>query len=227
MFRRQHHKNIAALLARLDASLLRECECGFAGGTAIAMLLGEFRRSDDIDFLCASAPGYRRLREIVFDQGLSGLTRQEVPILRAPRADQYGIRAIIGSVDQPVKLEIAREARIALKLGDDAVGAISVLSRNDLYAEKLLANADRGLDSSTLQRDMIDLCMMIHSWGPIPPSSLNKACDAYGHSVTQSLAKVAQHMQQGSHLHDCLRALDADTDLADVIRPVLQTFGDG
>ena len=60
MFRRQHHQRIAGLLAQLDSALLEECECLFAGGTAIAMQLDENRRSYDIDFLCASAEGYRR-----------------------------------------------------------------------------------------------------------------------------------------------------------------------
>ena len=63
MFRKDRHRKIAGLLAQLNAGLLKDCECWFAGGTAIAMLLGEYRHSDDVDFLCSSSNGYRRLRE--------------------------------------------------------------------------------------------------------------------------------------------------------------------
>lgn len=111
--------------------------------------------------------------------------------MRTARSDQYGIRAIIGTSDRPVKFEIVREARIPLSLGTDSIADITVLSRTDMYAEKLLANADRGLDTSTLHRDIIDLCMMVHAWGPIPESAMDKARDAYGRSITRSLAKVS------------------------------------
>lgn len=54
MYRRPHHRRIAELLQGLDGGLLAECECWFAGGTAVALQLDEYRRSDDIDFLESS-----------------------------------------------------------------------------------------------------------------------------------------------------------------------------
>ncbi len=221
MFERPHHRYIAQLLGTLDSQLLRECECGFAGGTAIAMLLDEFRRSDDIDLLCASTDGYRRLRETVFDKGLAGLARDKLPVVRQPRADQYGIRAVIGTSDKPVKFEIVREARIQLSLGSESIAGVTLLSRDDLYAEKLLANADRGLDASTLHRDIIDLCMMVHMWGPIPEFALDKARSAYGSSICRSLAKVARQLQKSSTLRTCLQELDADPERVDVLGPII------
>lgn len=63
MFDRPHHQCIARVLASLDAGLLREHACWFGGGTAIALRLGEFRESVDIDFLVSDAHAYRELRQ--------------------------------------------------------------------------------------------------------------------------------------------------------------------
>ena len=67
MFKRPHHQRIAQVLAALDADLLQQTQCYFAGGTAIVLLLDEYRESLDIDFLCASQDGYRLLRNLVGD----------------------------------------------------------------------------------------------------------------------------------------------------------------
>lgn len=210
-----------SILERLDSDLLAACQCGFAGGTAIAMQLDEFRRSDGIDLPCASSAGYRRLREVVFHDGLAGLARKSLPILRQARTDQYGIRGVLGNASAPIKFEIVREARVTLELGAERIGGVRLLCRDDLYTEKLLANADRGLDSSTLHRDLIDLCMMASAWGSIPEEALAKAHDAYGNTVDRARNKVAALLLAGNCLRDSLRQLDADTELAETIRPIL------
>jgi hypothetical protein len=208
MYKRPHHQQIAALLAKLDGKLFEQCQCYFAGGTAISLQLGEFRRSDDIDFVCASTDGYRRLREAVFDHGLPGLAKSGLPVLREPRSDQYGIRAVLGSADAVIKFEIVREARIELSAGTDAISGVPLLCRDDLYAEKLLANTDRGLDRSTLHRDYFDLSMMCSRWGPVPDSAWNKARQAYGSAIDQSLTKVSEILGDAKHRDQCLAALD-------------------
>jgi len=213
MFKRPHHQRIAVLLAKLDGKLFEQCQCYFAGGTAISLQLGEFRRSDDIDFVCASTDGYRRLREAVFDRGLAGLAKAGLPVLREARSDQYGIRAVLGSADAVVKFEIVREARIELCAGADAISSVPLLCRDDLYAEKLLANTDRGLDRSTLHRDYLDLTMMCLRWGPVPISAWNKARQAYGSSIDRSLVQVSEILADPKNLDRCLEALDVMPDV--------------
>lgn len=210
MFSRPHHQRIEALLQGLDAAFLGDCGCYFAGGTAIALQLGEFRRSDDIDFVCASVEGYRLLREAVFSKGFEALAKRALPLLRPIRADQYGVRCVLGDAQAPVKFEIVREARIALTPGKERIGGVLLLSREDLFAEKLLANADRGLDRSTLHRDLIDLLVMQMHWGPIPDAAWRKARDAYGESVDKALGQVIELLKQPTRLRECLDAMDCD-----------------
>jgi hypothetical protein len=62
-------------LAQFDANLFQSTECYFAGGTAIALALSDYRESVDVDYLCSSADGYRMQRETAFDQGFAGLTK--------------------------------------------------------------------------------------------------------------------------------------------------------
>ena len=71
MFERPHHRHIAQVLESLDSALLREHQCWFGGGTAIALRRGEFRESVDIDFLVSDQPAYQALR-----QRLRGLERR-------------------------------------------------------------------------------------------------------------------------------------------------------
>lgn len=223
LFIRPHHQHVARLLGQLDGGLLTRFECYFAGGTAIALQLGEFRRSDDIDFLCASAEGYRQLRVAVFREGLQALGA-ELPVLRPARADQYGVRGVLGTAEAPVKFEVVREARIDLDGGDAMLCGVPLLNRTDLYAEKLLANADRGLDTSTLHRDLIDLCVMVRRWGPIPDEAMAKAESAYGSTIAASVGKVAALLQDPSRLCRALSALDAEESAARDVSDVLASY---
>jgi len=49
MFERPHHQRIAKVLHALNAELLGETQCYFGDGTAIVLLLSEYRQSLDID----------------------------------------------------------------------------------------------------------------------------------------------------------------------------------
>lgn len=98
MFRRPHHQRILRLLEVFNCAILGETGCWFAGGTAGVLMLDEYRESVNVDFLCASTDGYRRLRELVTEQGLGELltgpvryARRDMPV----RADRYGIRTFI------------------------------------------------------------------------------------------------------------------------------------
>lgn len=81
----------------MDVNLLTECNCFFGGGTAISLLLGEFRTSIYVDFLCSDRAGYSKLREKIFDHGIGGLFNpgKGPVLLRHVRSDRDGIRAVI------------------------------------------------------------------------------------------------------------------------------------
>jgi hypothetical protein len=44
-FERPHHQQISKVLQALNGPLLKEHECYFAGGTAIALRYGEYQKS--------------------------------------------------------------------------------------------------------------------------------------------------------------------------------------
>lgn len=219
MFERQHHQKVARVLADMNADLLRDAKCYFGGGTAIALLLAEYRESVDIDFLCADQDGYRKLRESVFNHGLGELFRSKVETLRDVRADRDGIRTILTVDGTPIKFEIVREARIALT-GEDVAGIpVPCLSRDDMFAEKLLANADRYGDKAVMSRDVIDLMVMERHWGPIPKIAWDKASAAYGDSVAIALRKAKDQLRvERGYLRECLDKMGIAVDVADVLR---------
>ncbi|MEA1941677.1 MAG: nucleotidyl transferase AbiEii/AbiGii toxin family protein [Pseudomonadota bacterium] len=226
MFERAHHKAVAQTLAALNKNLFLEAECFFGGGTSIVLLLGEYRESVDIDFLCASETGYRRLRELTFGGRFEPLLAPDarIDLLRDVRTDQYGIRTWIGVGETRIKFEIVRESRVSLSGALDARLGVPVLSRGDLYAEKLLANADRYADKAVLNRDIIDLGLMISRWGPVPGQAWQKARAAYGTAVDEAYKKAVASIRDPGWLETCMQGMAMDRSLA---REILESFGEG
>lgn len=157
MFKRPGYQRVAEVLSALNSDLLAEAECFFGGGTAIALSLGKYRESLDIDFLCSSHAGYRILRNAVSNRDLGSLLREPIKHLREVRMDRDGIRAVLEVNGMPIKIEFIKEGNTELHVDVDAVFGVPTLSRIDMYTQKPLANADRGLDKSTMSRDIIDL----------------------------------------------------------------------
>lgn len=207
-FKRAFHETVAAQLARLDASFLAECRCYFGGGTRIVLELDEYRESRDIDFLCADRDGYRELRETVSERSLGRIARAEVDLSREVRADMYGIRTRLGADDSALKFEIVRESRIGLTGARIRGIDVPSLSRSSSFAEKFLANADRGLDRSTLSRDAIDLAFMMESWvGDDASSGYALALEAYGADVPRKLGAALGLLKDRSHRGRCVEGL--------------------
>ena len=94
VFERPHHRRIAQVLGALDGALLKENNCLFGGGTAIALRYGEYRESVDIDFLVSDGGGYRNLRQLLTGpRGMAAILREGASVwtqAREPRTDQYG-----------------------------------------------------------------------------------------------------------------------------------------
>lgn len=208
-FTRSHHRTIAGILALFDGAFLERAECFFGGGTQIALAYGEFRESRDIDFLCASRAGFRMLRETVNERSLGAVFRQPVHLARDVRADRDGVRTFVEFDQVKIKLEFVLEGRIDLAGIHDPRLGLRVLDVPSRIAEKLLANADRGLDRTTRSRDLVDLafCAAHHPLAELKPG-LALAEAAYGTAVRRQLAAVLdQFVTDRRYLGDCLRSL--------------------
>lgn len=194
MFRRKEHQAIGQVLAALDTELLASCGAHFGGGTRLVLEFGEYRLSQDLDFLCSDPGGFSRLRLLAREKGCTALFRSLPPELEFPReaqTDQYGVRFPVRVGDLTTKVDIVREGRIVLNLAVE-VSAIPVpcLDWTDSTAEKLLANSDRWPDRQVLARDLIDLAVLRIKTGPLASEAWKKAESAYGAAVRQDLGKA-------------------------------------
>lgn len=219
-FRRPHHQRIAQLLQAFDADLLLKAECYFGGGTAIALSLNEYRESVDIDFLCSSQEGFRLLRSVI-STDLGPVLRSPAKQVRDVISNQYKILTFLEIDETRVKVEIIREGNTTLTGALDPELGVPVLSRLDLWSQKLMANADRALDKSTMSRDIIDLGMMLHGWGPLPRSAFDKAYAAYGASLTRGFNNAIGVISELNHLKRSMTSMGMDLSLADQISTVL------
>jgi len=212
VFRRQHHQRIELVLGGLDHEMLRDNNCYFGGGTAIALTRGEFRESKDLDFLVSDLDCYQGLRDRVRTAGPSSLFADTRGIGLPPKfiGDQYGLRGWVEVVGSKIKLEIISEGRISFQEPgkDNQIASVAMLTQTDLVAEKLLANSDRFLDTATFSRDLIDLAFMeIESVRTSP--AFAKASVAYGDAIVRDLdSAIERFLGDLGWVDRCLAALD-------------------
>jgi hypothetical protein len=193
----------------MDRSFLAQAQCFFAGGTRIVLELGEYRESRDVDFLCSSRDGYRQLREAVSEISLGRVVTGKIPLAREVRSDLYGIRTFVDVNGTRLKFEIVREARIDIEGETVAAIPVTCLTRRHCFAEKFLANADRGLDASTLCRDIVDLAFMIEGWSEVDArTGFTIATAAYGEAVQRSVDAVLRRMKEDrTYRNRCVEGL--------------------
>ena len=210
-FRRPHHRQIARLLRRFDADFLAESGCFFGGGTQLALRLGEYRESRDVDFLCSRRAGFRAVRETVTNDSLGAIGRG-ITLARDVRADRDGVRTFIETDGGRFKLEIVFEGRIDLRGEPDRRLGVAVLTPVCAVAEKLLANADRGLDESTQSRDLIDLSFAaVHFGKRVVSEGMEQAAGAYGTAVRSHLeASLRAFRGDRRRAAACIRSLSVD-----------------
>jgi hypothetical protein len=202
------HQLVFQLLEALNGDFLSSVDCFFGGGTRIVLELSEYRESMDVDFLCSSRDGYRRLRNTITQQSLGELVTGDVPLMREVRADMYGIRTYFELDNQPIKFEIIFEGRISLTGKAIDKLPVMVLEPVSCFAEKFLANTDRGRDVSTRSRDLIDLAFMAASWQPESlRTGFDQAESAYGESVRRELEHTLNMFGNSKYRTNCVREL--------------------
>jgi hypothetical protein len=218
LFNRTYHQNIAEILGALDTAVLESASCFLGGGTAIALMRGEYRQSDDIDFVVSDISGYRELRSLLAGgTDLGPIARSPIALERDVRGDRYGIRTVVvAAAGARIKFEIVHEGRIdfdSVSRGQRVCGVVA-LSTADMAASKLLANDDRWADRGYHSRDLIDLAMLDASSGELA-AALEKVKKPYP-SAIRSLNHAIDHVFADSNaLPRYMRALQMDSHLLD------------
>jgi hypothetical protein len=214
VFQRPEHEKIAAVLKSMDADFLERSKCFFGGGTAIVLKHDEYRKSLDLDFLCADKDGYRELRNAFFEKGIRAIFPADVNLVRDVKADAYGIRMLLEYQEQPIKFEIVREVRVDLGGWRDPDLRVPILSTNDMFTEKLLANADRCMDRAVGYRDALDLGCLVDAHGEVPAEGVSKAEGAYGADIARKMAWVLNRLLDKNELREAATKLQMDSDFA-------------
>jgi Nucleotidyl transferase AbiEii toxin, Type IV TA system len=207
-----HHQLIHRILEGLNCEFLSECRAYFGGGTLISLDLGEYRTSNDVDFICSLGSDYRKLRNTISERTPRILLKDnsDLEIARFT-ADRYGIRMAIVVDSIPIKTEIIAEARFELDLPrQPSWSPVECLSITDCFTSKLLANADRYADPSVHSRDLIDLAFLRNSQ-PIPPLAIEKAEAAYRvmSPLTAALTKFQADADLRFHCYENLTISEA------------------
>jgi hypothetical protein len=116
---------------------------------------------------------------------------------------------VLDVAGERLKLEIILEARIALSGARSEDLPVPILDAVSCCAEKFLANADRGGDTSVLGRDVIDLAFMASGWGREPlRAGLATATEAYGKTVAADAKRAAAEMlERADWRRRCVAAL--------------------
>ncbi|MCC3444965.1 MAG: nucleotidyl transferase AbiEii/AbiGii toxin family protein [Microcoleus sp. PH2017_29_MFU_D_A] len=196
MFKREIHQKILTVLSHLNVEFLQECRAYFGGGTLVSMEHGEYRLSQDIDFMCPMDGGYSLLRRKVAEAGYDAIfaNRNRIFLPNDIQSNQYGIRFPVIVDDTTIKFEMVCEGRI--QFGEPNYpnwSPVPCLNQIDIIAEKLLANADRWPSELVNSRDLIDLAIQRLA-SPIPQEAIDKAEAAY--QVMKPLNRAIQYFQE-------------------------------
>lgn len=180
-FNHPHHQKILTILKALDSEILLQSGTCFGGGTLLTLEYKEYRWSKDIDLVCPAGPGYKLIRQAIYDKNYAALFKDTASI-ETPgqiKKDQYSIIFAVKVEDELIKFEIFNEARITLgKPVQPDWSPIPCLNIIDRYTEKLLANADRWSNTAVESRDLIDLCVL-RKYEILPKEAIEKAEAAY------------------------------------------------
>ena len=126
------------------------------------------------------------------------------------RTSPYNIRLPLRTEDSStIKLEFVAENRFELLDSEkNIIPGLPMLHLCDRFTSKLLANADRGMDSSTYCRDLIDLSILRQEM-PIPKDAIARAEANY--PVVKPLIEVLSQFKAKPELREsCYKALLID-----------------
>ena len=133
------------------------------------------------------------------------------------RADKYAIRTTILIADSQIKFEIVAIDLLMLDIphNSDMISGVTCIRPNDMVATKLIDNLFRGADKAYLNRDILDLVLMLPTQDMMS-AGLKKAVLAQGTQVIDVLEQQAHGLLLNSTwLKECISRLDID------ISPVL------
>ena len=222
MFKRPHHQKILKLLESINVDLFNETKCYFGGGTAISLLLNEYRESVDVDFLCADKEGYGELRNLIDNNNAQNYFTKNVQQIRGVRTDQYGIRTAFLIDGTPIKFEIINENKIQLEGRNTPFFPVACLTQESMFAEKILANADRYNDKGVHSRDIIDFMIMEYNWGKAPSGAWDQAKEAYKETAVASIQKAKDVLKNDHrYFYDCVKELKIDDSTTQILKTAL------
>lgn len=206
---RMRHKAVMEILSRLSPAI-GSCGACFGGGTYCSLICGEYRRSDDIDFLCSDPEGYSRLRTLVGEGFFDG-----IPVLRI-RDDRYAIRCLLAFEGMKIKFEIVAETDVNVTPVHDERFPVPVMDPLELAAVKPLANADRWHDQAMNSRDFLDFGMLLHTHTPQPEDVLEKIAERHFPVVIRGLEGALGMLANKTFFHKIVS--DMEMRMEDIAR---------
>lgn len=203
------HKALAAALEMMDGPRLGALGCRLVGATPLALTLGEHRVAKRLRLYATSREGYGELRAAVWTDGPRRLFREAPQVLRPPRTHMHGVHFEILADLLPVPVEIHLAPGFDGPAGEDLHG-VPQLPRADLFAERLLTNADRHRDPEFAGRDAFDLAVMRQAWGEIPLGAWARAESLYGPTARWAWEAAERNLATPGWLEARLPALAGD-----------------
>lgn len=174
------HCPIHRILQSLSPRFLVEHKILFGGDARIVLELNDYRVAGEMALCCLDQGAYRAARSQVTGRGLGDLLLPGTTLnfTHEVWVGRNAIRARFDG-DPPVTLDIIRFDGNAMMI-EDTLFPIPAISRVDCYTTKLLAIADSWTKG---YKDIVDLLMMVRTWGSIPLESWKQADKQYAKKV--------------------------------------------
>jgi len=227
MLKADYHRCLRTLISSLNASFLAENNCFLSGATPIVLSLGEYRAADGLAVACFGRDGYRHIREEVSPTSLGQIFLHPIELGRPVRADRFGIRTYVMIGSTPIHFELYKEDRFGPTDLDCSADVVPTLSRDDMFVERLLTNADQYRSSTKVSAPVVDLAIMVANWGEVPEDAWKRAQQAYGPLVTQAYVAAVSMLSDADdcsrYVHDLSVEAPVDQTLLEIIPKLLSS----
>lgn len=216
--KKEYFKKVKRFIKNLQEKIFLENQIYFGGGSAIALKYDEFRFSKDLDFLSSSKNGFYQLKNRIREDGISYLLKNEelIKVIDC-KTNNYKITILLEMEETPLKIEILHTLDFKIEGDFNKELNIPQLSINDMFAQKISACIDRGLDKNTYGRDLLDLCVLLDKNKTINNDVLDNIENIYGKNFYKTLLQVYEMLiLDEKYYEECLTKNHCSENIKDI-----------
>ena len=217
-FKYLEHRAVYELCSRFNHDLLETAQACLCSGTAISMLLDEYRVGNQITLITnRTDSGHRMLKSALSEHGLQGLFSGQINVLKPHKNFLRRSEGIIEQYGCKIKFRLLYDSGAYQQYFNSKL-CCRVLSHEDLYMHKNDSNIYTYKNDYYYSRDAIDLIMMKNAWnvGHLGGHKFDKEI------TDQDFHEACRKLSDPNWFAECVSGLRLSDDAVQVIQRAIK-----